>query len=229
MTFWSAVRYFHSVTPVRIYFRAAMIGIVLLEVELAIQGSRSDAALVSLLIVQMFAVSTGFRGHATRGHYDPLLTRLPRRTLALAHWTASATPGVLAWVAIGAVEGAGARSLRILALDPSAACALLLVSAVAWSVSAPLGPLTGGSLWLTASVAAVVNGGAMKLVGLFHAGVATPTPVRLAIAVALPPFMVGTPWSAAEIACLAGAAAISVLTTSAYLSRASFPLREEAS
>jgi hypothetical protein len=49
MTFWSAVRYFHSVTPVRIYFRAAMIGIVLLEVELAIQGSRSDAALVSLL------------------------------------------------------------------------------------------------------------------------------------------------------------------------------------
>ena len=229
MTFWSAVRYFQAVTPVRIYFRAAMIGIVLLEVELAIQGGRSDAALVSLLIVQMFAVSTGFRGHASRGHYDPLLTRLPRRTLALAHWTASAAPGVVAWIAIAVVEGVEARSLRILALDPSAVCALLLVSAVAWSVSAPLGPLTGGSLWLMASVAAVVNGGVMKLVGLFHAGVATPTPVRLAIAIALPPFMVGAPWSAVEIACLAGAAAFSVLLASAYLSRASFPLREEAS
>ena len=85
MTFWQAVRYFHAVTPVRIYFRVAMGGTVLFAAVLAFEGSRSDAALVSLLVLQMFAVSTGFRAHATRGYYDPLLTRLPRFSLASAH------------------------------------------------------------------------------------------------------------------------------------------------
>ena len=228
MTFWQAVRYFHAVTPVRIYFRVAMGGTVLLAAALAFQGSRSDAALVSLLVLQMFAVSTGFRAHATRGYYDPLLTRLPRVSLASAHAVSSAVPGLVAWLSIAAIEIVMSRSVRVLALDPSSCCAFVLVSLVAWSLSVPLGPLTGGSLWLTASVATVVNGGAMKLVGLFHAGVATSTELRLAIAMALPAFLVGGTWSIAELACLAGIASLSFLAAAAYVSGISIPLREEA-
>lgn len=229
MTFWSAVRYVHAATPVRIYFRAAMVALILLEIWLAAHGDASETATVSLVVIQMFAVSTGFRGHASRGYYDVLLPRFTRRKLALAHATAAAAPGALAWVAIAAVQVAGGRSARVLALSPSALTAFVLVSLVAWSVSVPLGPLTGGSLWLAGAVAAAVNGGAMKLAGLAHAGTSVTPAARLAVMMAFPPFLVGFPFEGAVLAALLGIGALFLCGACAYVSGASFPLREEVS
>jgi hypothetical protein len=69
----------------------------------------------------------------------------------------------------------------------------------------------------------------MKLLGLFQAGVATPMELRLAIAMAIPVFLVGSPWSAVELACLAGVAGLSFFAAAAYVAGTSIPLREEAS
>ncbi len=228
MSFWSAVRYVHAATPVRMYFRIAMVALVGLEVWLAAHGTASDTSLVMLLVIQMFAVSTGFRGHACRGYYDALLTRFPRWKLALAHGTAAAGPGALAWIGIAATQVASARSVHVPALSAAALTAFALVSFVAWSVSIPLGPLTGGSLWLGSAVAAVAYGGAMRLAGLTQAGAATPA-TRFAVMMTFPPFLVGSSMEGPMLAALLGVGLLFLLGASGYISAASFPLREEAS
>lgn len=229
MTFWSAVRYFHAATPVPIAFRVAMVAVVLLAAALAIQESGSDTALVSLLVVQMFAVSTGFRSHATRGRYDVVLIRRSRGTLCLAHWTAATAPGALAWATIAALEITRLGNLRVLALHPSSITAFFLVSLIAWAISAALGPLSGGSLWLITSVAVLIQGGAVKLVLMFSSGAPTAAPLRIAIGLAMPLFLVGRPSSAWELVTLMGIGAAFFGAASLYLARTSFPLREEAS
>jgi hypothetical protein len=227
MSFASAVLYVHAATPVRIYFRVALAVVLLFGVWLAATGNGSDTALVCLLVIQMFAVSTGFRAHATRGHYDPLLTRLPRWMLALAHAASASSPGALAWIGIAMAQVASARSVRVLALSPASLTAFFLVSIVAWSISVPLGPLTGGSLWLAAAVAAVLNGGAMKLFGLVRTGADTSFPVRLLVAMAFPPFLVSSSFGRAELSALLAIGTLFLLSACAYVGGSSFPLREE--
>ena len=66
---------------------------------IVVEPSRASGALTPILLLQLFACSSGFDVPARRGHYDLLLTHgEARRRVIVAHWAASALPGVLCWL-----------------------------------------------------------------------------------------------------------------------------------
>ncbi len=103
-------------------------------------------AVVTLLLLQMFAASSGFAIPARRGHYDTLLTGGSSRAgVAAAHLAWSVGPGVLAWAVLGIVELlAGGGAVR----SSGSVVALALVSCGAWAITVPLPRLSGGVMWL---------------------------------------------------------------------------------
>ncbi len=146
----SSVRFFLGVSPHPPWVWAGFGTIVALQ-GWTLRQSPDDAAsmLAAALLVQMFAVSTGFCAPASRGQFDPLLTAgRPRFLVAMAHLVASALPGIAAWGALAVVEVAAAPPRWPLALSPRALLALILVSAIAWALTLRLPRLSGGVLWL---------------------------------------------------------------------------------
>ena len=99
----SAFRFFEAVSPppatlTVVFAMLAVAGAVLEGVD---RGS-SDWVLASIAVIQLFAVSTGFTRHATRGYYDPVLIGTRRARIALAHFVISGAPGALAWLDVNA-------------------------------------------------------------------------------------------------------------------------------
>ena len=61
--------------------------------------------LLPILLLQTFAVSTGFMGYARRGHFDLLFTcGAGRVQVAAIYWLLSALPGVASWLALAVLE-----------------------------------------------------------------------------------------------------------------------------
>jgi len=113
--------------------------------------SRSEGAMIPVLLLQLFAASSGFEVPARRGHYDLLLTSGHHRiSMALVHWATSIAPGVLAWLSLAAVEVAvhGLPNTRTLATGTVAAVAL--VSTLPWAITVRLPRFSGGIGWLLA-------------------------------------------------------------------------------
>lgn len=129
---------------------AVLLGICAAVVALALlSASRTtvdaDMFVFLLLVVQTFTVSTSFRGAALRGRFDPLLVAgCSRARLGLAHWTASAAPGIAAWLLVGIVLAADAGIW--IAFQPKAVVALALASTVPWAVTFALPPFVGGAI-----------------------------------------------------------------------------------
>jgi hypothetical protein len=102
-----------------------------------------------VLLLQLFAASSGFEVPARRGHYDLLLTSGHRRIwVALVHWAISIAPGVLAWLvlAVGEVTARGGADTNLLA---SGTCAAMgLVSTMPWAITVRLPRFSGGIGWL---------------------------------------------------------------------------------
>src|SRR5262245_52818225 len=96
--------------------------------------ARASGALTPVLLLQSFACASGFDVPARRGHYDLLLTHgEPRRRIILAHWGASAAPGVVGWLLIAIVQYlAGNGGERTLLLGAGTATAMILVSTIPW-------------------------------------------------------------------------------------------------
>ena len=149
----------HSVSPVRFFgvvpTQPALIVWTFLVV-VAIGGiaiarvpSRSTDLMRSVLLLQLFAASSGFEVPARRGHYDLLLTSGHRRIwVALVHWGTSIAPGVLAWLVLAAVE-ASARGSADTNLLASGTCAAMgLVSTMPWAITVRLPRFSGGIGWL---------------------------------------------------------------------------------
>lgn len=100
------LRFFHVVSPLH--------GLVIWTFGVLVIGSaalvyvapdRTAGALAPLLLLQMFAASSGFAVPARRGHYDLLLTRSGERTwIALAHWLTSISAGIASWLIVAAAE-----------------------------------------------------------------------------------------------------------------------------
>lgn len=112
-------------------------------------GSGMDVT-VPLLLLQMFAVSSGFAVPARRGHFDLLLTGgASRRTIALVHWAMSVAPGVLVWLLLGCAEWAFAGRPGM-AFSNGSIAALILISTMGWAITVPLPRLSGGVAWLVA-------------------------------------------------------------------------------
>lgn len=143
------LRFFHVVSPLH--------GLVVLTFGLLVVGAsavvivvpdRTAGALVPLLVLQMFAASSGFVVPARRGHYDLLLTGSGDRVwIALAHWVTSISAGVASWLIVAAVEVLRNGHASI-TLASGTCAAVALVSTIPWAVTIALPRFSGGIGWL---------------------------------------------------------------------------------
>jgi hypothetical protein len=158
------------------------------------------AALTPLLVLQIFAASSGFERSARRGYYDLLLSRGigPSRVLA-AHWLASIAPGLAAWLAVAAVERlTGSASPD--ALASGSLMALALVSSLPWAITTPLPRFAAAIGWLVLLVTslAVVPSGQANLLAALRAP--EPSPLGALALVAYPMGALGMPGSRLSVA-----------------------------
>ena len=142
-------RFFHVVSPlpglVVWTFGTLVIGASAL---VSVAPRRTGGALAPLLVLQMFAASSGFAVPARRGHYDLLLTRSGGRTwIALAHWLTSISPGIASWLIVAGVETI-ATGHASTALASGTWAAVTLVSTIPWAVTIALPRFSGGIGWL---------------------------------------------------------------------------------
>jgi hypothetical protein len=143
------VRFFHVVSPLSglvVWTFGALVSAAACLVIVA--PERTAGALAPLLLLQMFAASSGFALPARRGHYDVLLTGTGRRTsIALAHWLTSIAPGIASWLIVASVESLTSGSAAA-ALASGTCVAMLLVSTIPWAITIALPRFSGGIGWL---------------------------------------------------------------------------------
>ena len=146
------LRFFRIVTtqPSLILWTYAVV-VLIGAVAVARDPSRSAGAMVPVLLLQLFAASSGFEVPARRGHYDLLLTSgHPRVWMALVHWTISIAPGVVAWLTLAAVEGIASGGANTGLLAAGTLAAMSLVSTLPWAITVRLPRYSGGIGWLLA-------------------------------------------------------------------------------
>lgn len=157
---WAPIRPLHFFRVVPLHSPYLLRGLALLGilgiVTVSLDHAEGTHALMPVLLLQMFAVSSGFQVPARRGHFDLLLTGGSTRIwIALTHWALSAFPGFAVWVVVGLAELVVSQGVHARAFLTGSAAALLLVSTVAWAVTVPLPRLSGGVVWLVTMVVAV--------------------------------------------------------------------------
>lgn len=152
MTRWLYLaRFFFVVPPMPLLMVGALLVVTgVSAVVIFVEPSRAAGALRPILLLQLFACSSGFDVPARRGHYDLLLTRgEPRRRIIVAHWAASALPGLLCWAMLAlvgyAVDSSGSRAALLTAGTLSA---ILLVSTIPWATTTRLPRFSGAIGWL---------------------------------------------------------------------------------
>jgi hypothetical protein len=122
---------------------------------LLLDPRRASAALMPVLLLQTFAVSSGMVASARRGHYDlPLTSGHGRVPLAVAHWAMSALPGVGSWLAVAAMESIMTRRLPQASFASGTLAAMCVISTLPWALTVRLPRLTGGIAWMLALTAA---------------------------------------------------------------------------
>jgi len=144
------VRFFAVVPPMpRLMIGAFGVVTTAIAVVVAFNPSRAPQALTPVLLLQLFACSSGFDVPARRGHYDLLLMHAGSRRLVLfGHWMASACPGAICWLALAATcrvaVGRDAGGL----LTTGSVAAVCLVSTIPWAVTLRLPRFSGAIGWL---------------------------------------------------------------------------------
>jgi hypothetical protein len=121
--------------------------------------------LTPLLVLQIFAASSGFGLAMRRGHYDLVLSRgIGVSGLMTAHWLASIAPGLGAWLAVALIERFVASDHRA-ALTSGSVLAFLLASSLPWALTTPLPRFAAAIGWLVLLVTslAVVPSGQLRL------------------------------------------------------------------
>ena len=144
-------RFFFVAPPIPLLMMGAfVVATAVAAVIVILDPARASGALTPVLLLQLFACASGFDVPARRGHYDLLLTNgEPRRRIILAHWGASAAPGVLCWLTIAAVcYAVGNGSERIRLLNAGTVTAMLLVSTIPWAITIRLPRFSGAIGWL---------------------------------------------------------------------------------
>ena len=152
MTRWPYLaRFFLVVPPMpRLMVGALLVVTVVSAVVILVEPSRSAGALTPILLLQLFACSSGFDVPARRGHYDLLLTRgEARRRVIVTHWAASALPGVLCWLLLAIVGYTVNRGgSRAALLSAGTLAAVILVSTIPWATTVRLPRFSGAIGWL---------------------------------------------------------------------------------
>jgi hypothetical protein len=147
-----ALRFFRVVTtlPTLILWTFAVV-VMVGGAAIVRDPARSVGAMVPVLLLQLFAASSGFEVPARRGHYDLLLTSGHRRVwMALVHWATSVAPGVMAWLALAAFEGVASGWADRRLLTSGTVAAVGLVSTLPWAITLRLPRFSGGIGWLLA-------------------------------------------------------------------------------
>ncbi len=137
MTFLYALRYFQVVSVVPLLFLAGfVITVAAAAMRLTSDPSAVVEALTPVLLLQLFAASSGFRFPARRGHYDLLLTSgTPRWQIALAHCLASITPGIVSWLCVAMLELAASHGAHFTAAATGTCAAFVGSSLLAWGAA----------------------------------------------------------------------------------------------
>ena len=133
--------------------------------------AQGATVLTPVVVLQIFASSSGFGLALRRGHYDLVLSRgvdLPG--LMTAHWLASIAPGAGAWLAVAALERVTLSGPPV-ALASGSLLAFALASTLPWALTTPL-PRFGAAIgWLVLLVTslAMVPSGQLQLVEALRA------------------------------------------------------------
>lgn len=140
MSFLYALRYFQVVTVVpRLFIAAFVVAVAAAAARLTTDPAAATEALTPVLLLQMFAASSGFQIPARRGYYDLLLTSgTPRWKIASAHCVASIVPGIACWLCVGMLELAASHGTRAAFAAEGTCLAFLLFSIVAWATATPM-------------------------------------------------------------------------------------------
>ncbi|HEV8394708.1 MAG TPA: hypothetical protein VGQ37_10565 [Vicinamibacterales bacterium] len=135
-------------------------------------GLASGATVLTpLLVLHIFAASSGFGLAARRGHYDLVLTRGVSVTgLMIAHWLASIAPGLAAWLAVAGVERLASQT-QPTAMSSGSVIAFLLASSLPWALTTPFPRFAAAIGWLVLLVTslALVPSGQLHLLEALHA------------------------------------------------------------
>ncbi len=152
VSFAYPLRFFRVVAPLPPLVGWTFLVLVLIGTLVIVHDpTRAASALIPVLLLQLFAASSGFEVPARRGHYDLLLTSgSGRASMALVHWGTSVAPGIIAWLALVVIEqlASGGNVSRLLASGTLAA--LCLVSTLPWAITVRLPRFSGGIGWLLA-------------------------------------------------------------------------------
>ena len=198
----------------------------------AVSAGSSDWVLASILLVQLFACSSGFTRHASRGYYDPILVGGARLRVGLAHFAVCALPGFLAWIAAGIAGAVSVGSLSTPALRPAGWVALFLVSSLPWAANLRLAPFVVGSLWILVTASLLISGRLFRTMAVLHADPAWARSHVLAaigLGLAFPAAVPSIAWPASVLAGLAALSPAALAAGVATLRAASFALSEEGS
>ncbi len=166
---------------------------------------RAAAAVTPILLLQLFAASSGFAVSARRGHYDLVLAMGHSRvTIALVHWLMSVSIGVGAWTVLAAAEAVASAGAANALRTPGTVVAVTAVSTIAWAANVRSPRYTAAVGWLLlAAVAHLLAAGSLfphvesqAPAGRLLDGTAGPLAGTLAGALAktlYPPSLVGAP------------------------------------
>ena len=196
MTRWLyLVRFFVVVPPMPFLMVGAFaVATLIAGLVIVVEPSRASGALTPILLLQLFACSSGFDVPARRGHYDLLLTHgESRRRVVVAHLAASACPGVVCWLMLAVVcLGVASGDSRTVLLKAGTIAAVALVSTIAWATTVRLPRFSGAIGWLL--IMSTVSLAAPGLLSESPVG-ATDDPIAWAraawAALAYPPLLVG--------------------------------------
>jgi len=160
------VRFFRAVPPTPPLMGLAFIITAAVAAVIVIADpDRVRQALMPLLMLQLFACSSGFMIPARRGHYDLVLTSGDSRlTIASVHWMMSMLPGVSAWLVVSLVEAIAVGGAPVSALAPGSVVAWALVSTLPWATTVTLPRFAGAIGWLlTLAIAATAAPGVLNV------------------------------------------------------------------
>jgi hypothetical protein len=144
-------RFFAVAPPMPLLMIGALVVVTsVAAIAIVVDPQMAVRALTPVLLLQLFACSSGFDVPARRGHYDLLMTRGQTRfQIVTAHWAASALPGVVGWLVLALIdEAVRADASQVSLFSTGTMAAMSLVSTLPWAFTLRLPRFAGAIGWL---------------------------------------------------------------------------------
>ena len=145
-----AIRYCLVIAVVPPLFLAGFV-VCVAAAAVRLSGNPASAveALTPVLLLQLFAASSGFHLPARRGHFDLLLTSgTPRWHIALAHCLVSIAPGLISWLCVGLLELSASHGAYAVSYEVGTCVAFVSASLVAWGSAVYTSRVAAAMGWL---------------------------------------------------------------------------------